>query len=78
VQKFKCVVIIGVVLIVPYSVLLISIVSYFDVCDFTLAIIRIRKRFDQTAGRLPVVPFYHISLLLLLLFAEKLRLVVSV
>jgi hypothetical protein len=43
-----------------------------------LAVIRIRKRFDQTAGRLPVVPFYHISLLLFLLFAEKLRLVVSV
>ncbi len=77
-QKLERVIIIGVVLVITDAVLLIPVVRYFDVCNFTLAVISLRKRFNQTAGRLPVVTFNHILNLFLLLFAEKLSLIVSV
>lgn len=77
-QKLERVIIIGVVLVITNTVLLIPVVRYFDVCNFTLAVISLRKRFVQTAGRLPVATFNHILNLLILLFAEKLSLIVSV
>lgn len=71
-------IIIGIVLVITNTVLLIPVIRYFDVCNFTLTVISLRKRFDQTAGRLPVATFNHILDLLLMLLAEKLSLIVSV
>ena len=77
-QKFESVVIIRIALIVADPILLLTVVLYFDVCDFTWAFGTFGQRLDQTTSWLPVIPSNHVSKLFLLLLAKQLCLVISI